>query len=42
MGARMVPANGQTTKTKKKIMSFYLECICRYIALVDCICMEDV
>ena len=19
-----------------------LECICRYIALVDCICMEDV
>ena len=20
----------------------YLECICRYIALVDCICMEDV
>ena len=26
MGARMVPANGQTTKTKKKIyMSFWLE-----------------
>ena len=26
MGARMVPANGQTTKTKKKMyMSFWLE-----------------
>ena len=27
---------------KHKLFGFYLECICRYIALVDCICMEDV
>ena len=27
---------------RHKLFGFYLECICRYIALVDCICMEDV